>query len=83
MDSTSVRKSIETKVPVPKMMSDDSALALKISCDLSDAQYQMIRNSSLLQDSNIYPTLHKILEAKKLCYPADILITEVSDQCPL
>ena len=43
----------------------------------------MIRNSSLVHDANIYPTLHRILEAKKLCYPADIEVTETSAQCSL
>ena len=43
----------------------------------------MIRNSSLLHNANIYPTLHRILEAKKLCYPANIEVTETSAQCSL
>ena len=55
VDATAVRKGIETKAPEPKMMNDANALALKVNCDLSDTQYQMIRNSSLAQDANIYP----------------------------
>ena len=40
------------------MMTANEALYLKISYDLSDDQYQMIRNSSQNQNANIYPTLH-------------------------
>ncbi|XP_047138746.1 uncharacterized protein LOC105845062 [Hydra vulgaris] len=67
----------------PIMMSADQALSLKIHCDLSDLQCQMIRNSSLVQNANIYPPLKTILESKADCYPKDLLITETSANCNL
>ena len=73
VDPAKARKALEFNKE-PLMMSDEEALALKIHCDLSDSQYQLIRNSSIKHNANIYPTLHRILEAKKDCYPADIQI---------
>ena len=37
----------------PVMMTVEEALALKINCDLSDQQYQMLRNASLRQNADI------------------------------
>ena len=51
------------------------ALALKIQCNLSDDQYQIIRNNSLQQGADIYPTLHQLLEYKSTCYPNNLQVT--------
>ena len=79
--ATDMRKSIE--LTKPTQMSAHEALALKIQCNLSDDQYQMIRNSSIIHNANIYPTLHRILEAKYVCYPQNLQITETSAEVPL
>ena len=44
---TLARKSIENKKPYAVMMKAKEALALKLNCDLSDLEYQVLRNSSL------------------------------------
>ena len=80
-DAAKVKKSIGNKEPVK--MSDEEALALKVHCDLSDDQYQMISNSSLVHNANIYPNLHRILEAKASCYPLNINISETTAVVPL
>ena len=65
------------------MMSCEQALALKVQLNLSDKQYQILRNSSLQQHANIYPTLHEILKVKDQCYPENLIITETSALCSL
>ena len=82
-DTSGSKRSLEIVKQEPIMMSKEDALALKICSNLSDDQYQMIRNSSLVHNANIYPTLQRILEAKKLCYPSGIEVTETSAQCSL
>ncbi|XP_065680193.1 uncharacterized protein LOC124806266 [Hydra vulgaris] len=76
-----IRKNMSMHEPV-KMKVED-ALSLKIQCDLSDEQYQIIRNSSLLQNANIYPSLHKILTEKNKCYPDNMIFSETSAVCSL
>ena len=82
-DPGKARQSIDIIDKMPVMMEPEDALALKIQCDLSDDQYQLIRNSALKQNANIYPTLHSILVAKSNCYPKEIEITETSAKCTL
>nr|XP_047127601.1 uncharacterized protein LOC124808507 [Hydra vulgaris] len=65
----------------PTMMSAEQALSLKIHCDLSDSQYQIIRNLSLMQNADIYPPLKTILKSKVDCYPEGLHITETSAKC--
>ena len=78
-----VRNSIDAMDKTPVMMSPEDALALKIQCDLSDSQYQLLRNASLKQNADIFPTLHNILDVKANCYPEHIEITETSAKCSL
>ena len=75
-DPDKVRKSLEKSEPM--MMTPTQALALKVQLDLSDDQYQILRNSAIQQHANIYPTLHALLKAKEECYPVDLSITETS-----
>ena len=46
--------------PFPLNISVEEALVLKMNTDLSDKQYQMIRNSALVHNVHISPTLHDI-----------------------
>ena len=60
-------------------MSPEDALALKVSTDISDENYQKLRNAcKKLCNADIFPTLHEIREAKLKCYPEDLAISEVS-----
>ena len=82
-NATQVRRSIENAKDEPIMMTGAEALALKINCDLSDNQYQMIRNSALKQNANIYPTLQTLRSVKSECYPDNVHITETSAKTSL
>ena len=82
-DPEKVRLSLESSEKYPKMMSTEDALALKIQCDLSDSQYQILRNATMKQNANIFPSLKKILAAKSACYPDDTEISETSAKCSL
>ena len=79
IDPKKARKSLDTSDPIKMKVSE--GLALKVATDLSDSQYQMLRNSSIKHNANIYPTLHEIAIAKKECYPDDIEFTETSAKC--
>ena len=78
-----VRTSLDAADKIPIIMSPDDALALKIQCDLSDNQYQLLRNASLKHNANIFPPLHSILSVKTLCYPEETAITETSAKSTL
>lgn len=73
----------KTEAVKPVRMEPIYALSLKIQCDLSDDQYQMIRNSSLAHNADIFPTLHELFETKKSCYPSEVLYAETQAVCPL
>ena len=84
-DPEKVRKSLEShsSEKSPVKMTPEDGLALKIQCNLSDTQYQLIRNASIAQNANIFPSLKNILSAKSACYPQDTVITETSALCNL
>ena len=42
-----VRDSLDSADRLPVMMLAEDALALKMQCDLSDGQYQLLRNASI------------------------------------
>ena len=46
--------------------------------DLSDEQYQIIRNSSIIHNADIYPSLHEIKNERYKCYPKGLIVTETS-----
>ena len=76
-DTNEVKQAINTKSVV--QMKPEDAVALKVQCELSDNQYQMIRNSSKVHNADIYPSLHQ----KKSCYPKELEITKTSAKCSL
>ena len=63
-ETVNKRKSFQSE-DTPIKMSSVEALSLKVQCDLSDEQYQLIRKSSLIQKADIYLNLHEILAEKK------------------
>lgn len=58
--------------------SPERALALLIDASLSKHDYTVLRQSSKELGSDIFPTYDQVLEQKKLCYPANIDISETS-----
>ncbi|EFN64878.1 hypothetical protein EAG_09125, partial [Camponotus floridanus] len=54
----------------------DSALALITQAKLSKYQYEILRKATQDIGHNIFPSYRKIIEAKKKCYPDNIIVTE-------
>lgn len=67
----------------PIVLTPETALALLAACDLSRDDYQKIRNVAKNHNADIFPCYHKVLEAKKSCYPENISFTETTAQQPL
>ncbi|EFN70735.1 hypothetical protein EAG_07643, partial [Camponotus floridanus] len=57
--------------------SAEEALALIEDVKLSKYQYEVVRMQAKKRNVDIYPAYNKILEAKKECYPSQILTSEV------
>jgi len=55
----------------------EEALALIEDVKLSKYQYKIIRQQAKERNADIYPDYNKVLEAKKECYPSQILTSEV------
>ena len=64
-------------------MSPDQALALLIDANLSSNQYNIFRNRAKQFNCELYPLYHKVVEAKKMCYPSDITVNETSAEIPV
>ena len=71
-NQTLAGKSVENTKPYPEMMKAEEALALKINCDLSDLQYQVLRNSSVKQNAEIYLSVKVICDEKSKCYTENL-----------
>lgn len=56
----------KTEKKEPIMMSSETALALIISCGLSQDDYQKIRNSSKEHNADIFPSYHKVINLYKI-----------------
>lgn len=48
---------------------NDEAVSLIVEANLSKHQYLLIRQEAKNRNANIYPSYHKVLEAKSRCYP--------------
>ncbi|EFN75999.1 hypothetical protein EAI_13213, partial [Harpegnathos saltator] len=72
-----------SKAPVVHPYTEEEALALIINCRFSVDQYKTLRIGAKERGADIYPNYHKILNAKTLCYPENIVITETSAQVQL
>lgn len=64
--------------PARNQLSAAKALALVVDCRLSKRQYQNLRNNAKENDVELYPAYNLVREAKKMCYPLDIISTENS-----
>lgn len=72
-----------SKAPVVQSYTEEEALALIINCGFSVDQYKTLRIGAKERGADIYPNYHRILNAKTLCYPENIVITETSAQVQL
>lgn len=81
--SASVKRRMTSKISEKNMavpMSPDEALALIINTKSSKSIYLSYRLAAKNCNANIYPSWHKILSAKKSCYPDEnsIIVTNIS-----
>ncbi|KAG8195709.1 hypothetical protein JTE90_002972 [Oedothorax gibbosus] len=61
----------------------DEALSLIVDLSLGKDDYLNLREGAKVRGANIYPPYNVIANAKKLCYPPNITITETAAQIPL
>jgi len=64
-------------------MSKDEALCLLLDARLTKASYQIIRNQATEKGFDIYPPYNDVRDAKLLCYPADISVSDFSAEIKL
>lgn len=69
--------------PPPIEMSPDEALVDMVNLKLTKQQYIDLRLSLREKNFNAYPAYDRVLEAKKLCYPPDIIVTETCAEVKL
>lgn len=68
---------------LPIKLSPDEALAFLIDKNMTKDQYISTRKICKDHNADIYPNYHIVLDAKKLCYPEEITITEYSAEIKL
>lgn len=71
-----IKEKIENKAH--GKMSPETALALKVNTNMSDACYQQVKNASKTVCHDIYPSIHEIRKVKLKCYPEGLNISEIS-----
>lgn len=59
------------------------AVSLMVEAKLSKFQYKLIRKLALSNNCYLYPSYDQVLEAKKKCYPNDIVVNEIQAEVPL
>nr|XP_047123607.1 uncharacterized protein LOC124806596 [Hydra vulgaris] len=61
----------------------ETALSILMEAKLSKHQYCIIRSAAIANSSSFLPSYEKLKEAKKMCYPEDITVTEISAEVKL
>lgn len=82
-EGTSLKKARKAQNQKSDTLTPDQALAMMIDAQLSTYQYNIIRNQIKPFNKNLYPPYYKVKLAKQLCYPSDIIISEVSAEIKL
>lgn len=72
-----ILESIQKDTELTKYTADE-ALALYIDAKMTKHQYELVAHGAASRNSNIYPSYHRILDAKKQCYPPEQFI-EITD----
>ena len=67
----------------PASLSAEQAVALIVYANLSTQQHQRIREQAGTLSCMLYPSYHRVKEAKLLCHPQGVMITETSAEIPL
>ena len=81
--SKACRKIFSSECPTATGYTAEEALSLLIRTDMTKEAYQEIRNSAKAKGADIYPAYNKLREEKKLCYPENVTIREMSAVVPL
>lgn len=82
--ATKIKKAFKNVNSKPLIkITPDEALAFFVDQKLTKDQYISIRQINKSHNADIYPNYHLLLEAKKLCYPDQITITEFSAEIQL
>lgn len=68
--------------PLPEM-SGSLALSDVVEGKLTRHAYRLLKKRLKQYNARVYPSYDKVLEAKLLCYPKDILVTETVAEVPL
>ena len=77
------KEKIQSSCSTPVRLSNEEALSLKVNCDLSDQQWQMIRNAAKSNTADIFPSLKELRSKKAECLPKDLVVTETTAKCSL
>lgn len=70
-------------LPLCKEISGDLALSDLVEDKMTRESYQLIRKRELQNNARVYPSYHKVSDAKTRCYPPDIKVTETLAEVPL
>jgi hypothetical protein len=75
--ATKIRKAWQTvqKSEVQIPLTSDEVVSLIVEAKLTKRQYMLIRKQAKEKHVDIYPSYHKVLEAKNRCYPPINCIT--------
>jgi hypothetical protein len=75
--NTKIRKAWQTvqKSEVQIPLTSDEVVSLIVEAKLTKRQYMLIRKQAKEKHVDIYPSYHKVLEAKNRCYPPINCIT--------
>ncbi|GBN80984.1 hypothetical protein AVEN_107676-1 [Araneus ventricosus] len=80
---TTIKKARMSFLQKPATLSPEQTLVLMVYNGLSTSQYQRIREKAENLNCKMYPLYHKVKEAKQLCYPHSISLTETSAEITL
>lgn len=82
--ATKIKKIVNAQSKEPVPYTDEEALRLFIDGKYTKASYNAMRTGAKIRNADIYPSYHRILEAKEKCYPSNgIKVSDVIAEVPL
>ncbi|KAF0313394.1 hypothetical protein FJT64_016052 [Amphibalanus amphitrite] len=83
-DPTVVQASYRGSPPsLPKTLSADEALVLLFNTNMTRAAYQEVRETSKDHVADIFPPYNFVLDAKKRCHPAGVVVDDRGASVPV
>ena len=80
---TNLKKARKASLGKPDKLTPDQALSLLVDAKLSKNQYNIIRSQAQGINCKIYPSYDQVKQAKAMCYPNNINVTETCAEIPL